>query len=123
MELEEFMNWAVGGVGSGVVAYLVIRHLKFTFVLSGREFTFDLEALSPLAKRRLGVFLPGVLALAAWGLTLLFGYNEMPAERIGWFETAFQIALAPVVASIMHGEIELKAKDEDAPDWADGPGL
>ena len=119
MELQEFLNWAVGGVGSGVLAYLFIRYFKFSIRQHGAVvFIFDLELLSPIVKRRLGVFLPGVLALAAWGLTLAFGYNEIPLTSNGWFEMAFQIALAPVVSLIMHGEIELREKeDEDDPSF------
>lgn len=116
MELREFLNWAVGSVGSGVLAYLVIRYFKFTIMKDGKAvFTFDLEALSPLAKRRLGIFLPGGMALLAWLLSLWLGYYEMPVGRNGWFEAAFQIALAPIVATLMHGELELSRGGRSSP--------
>jgi len=115
MELQEFLNWAVGGMGSGVLAYLFIRYFKFSISQHGDVvFVFDLELLSPIAKRRVGVFLPGGMALLAWLLTLWLGYNEMPVGSNGWFEMAFQIALAPIVATIMHGEIELRNKEDEA---------
>ena len=111
MELNEFLNWAIGGVGSGVLAYLMIRYFKLTFSFSGRVVVIDLDTLSPIIKRRLGIFLPGLLAFAAWGLSLAHGYNVAPGTGVEFVEVAFQIILAPVVSLIVHGEVELRKKE------------
>ena len=111
MSLQEFLGWLAEsgvGAGSGVFAYLIIRYLKFSVTVKGRVYRFDLEALSPLNKRWLGTLLPAVITGAAFGASVGLGYMPSPADKQAWLEILFQVAFAPIVTQITHGQVELR---------------
>ena len=91
--------WIVYSGGAGIAAWLAIDHVSF------------LKNLGSDYKRYAGLLLPGVIALAVWGVGLAMNYIEIPGDARDWIESAFSVALPAIVtAQTAHGVTVLRDK-------------
>jgi len=86
--LKEILVWATT-VGAGVLAYWLIDAVDW------------LSGLPPRQKRLAAVGLTAIIAVAAWGLQIVFQYLPSPADWRSWIEAI--VGVAAVAFSVSQG--------------------
>jgi hypothetical protein len=99
MELSGFLTWLIGGGGGTLVAYWLMENVP------------ALQNLASEYKRYLSLAIAGLVACAAFGVSVGLGYREAPAGWQGWLEALFAvIGLAIGGSQAIHGRLNLKSR-------------
>jgi len=107
MELLVVLTWIIAEGGGGVLAYWLIEHVK------------RLAALAPEPKRYVSWVLAGVIAVAAYLLSMVFGGVAVPGEWREWVRVLFAVASGAILAGqTAHARIVLSKKQVADPDVA-----
>ena len=113
--LREGLLWLMG-VGAGVLAFYVLDRLEHSVRLTPAWFVALRNRFIELTaedKRYAAFVLTAVIAVLAYLLTLLMGYNLAPGAWREWAEELFSVVAAAIVASqVAHGRVALRRKTE-----------
>ncbi len=104
--LADFLQWAATGVGAGAIAFALMEILPF------------LKGWSSEARRYASLLLTALVALLAWGISILLGYVPAPGTPEAWIEMLFVLLYSCLMTSqALHGRMFLREpKDAEAPD-------
>ena len=103
MTLQDALIWILSGGGAGQIAYWLMEAVPF------------LANLTAVWKRYVSLALAALLAVAAFGIGVVFTYLPTPASGREWVEAIFSvIALALGWSQAVHGMTRL-AKSSQAP--------
>jgi len=95
--LQQVLSWVVAGGGAGIVTYFAMEN-----------WVPD-DLLSHEGKRYLSLALAAVLAMAAFSLSVLLGYQPDPTTVQGWAESLFAVAfVATGLSQVIHGRMKLR---------------
>lgn len=95
----DFLKWVVLSGGAGVLAYFVVGKVP------------EFEGVSPEPKRYIAWAFAAGFACIAYGLMVLFGYEQMPATGQAWFEALFYYGTLAIGASqATHARFDLSKR-------------
>ena len=96
MDMEQIIAWILQGGGAGVIAYWIIERWAWAV------------ALDPEPRQWVAWGISGTLGVGAWGLSLWFGLQAIPATPQAWVEALlFAAALAIMGAKAVHTRKQL----------------
>lgn len=96
MNMEQIIAWILQGGGAGLIAYWIIERWAWAV------------ALDPEPRQYVAWTVSGVLGIGAWGLSLWFGLQAVPATPQAWFEAAVgAVLLAIMGAKVIHTRKQL----------------
>lgn len=108
MTLREGLLWLMGA-GAGVLAFWLLDRMEAS---DSTWFERWFVALSAEDKRYAAFGLTGLIAVAAYLLTLLMGYSAPPGPWRAWVEELFTVVASAIVASqVAHGRVALRRSD------------
>jgi len=100
MTFKMVLTWIIADGGAGVLAYWLMERVK------------ALAELTPEPKRYASWAIAGVLAIAAYLVSMVFGGVAVPGEWREWFEVLFNVALGAImVGQAAHARLQLSQRE------------
>lgn len=91
MDMQQIIAWILQGGGAGIIAYWIIE--RWTWAV----------ALNPEPRQYVAWIISGALGIGAWGLSLWFGLQAVPATPQAWSEAIVgAVLLAIMGAKLVH---------------------
>ena len=87
MDMQQIIAWILQGGGAGLIAYYVIERWAWAV------------ALDPEPRQYVSWAISGALGIGAWGMSLWFGLQAIPATPQAWVEAAVGAALLAIMGA------------------------
>lgn len=108
MQLHEVLTWLMGA-GAGVVAFFIIDRVELSSAAWLASIKGWLLAMESSNKRWFAYILAGVIAVAAYLVSVVLQADASPGGIREWIKVILEVAIVAIVASqIAHGGIALR---------------
>lgn len=98
LTLEGALRWLTG-LGAGIIAYLILNRWPWYNTLQDY-----------LAKRLIALLSPAPLAILAFLLLVVVGYEPMPGSPVAWVEAVWVTGIGSIFAYLAYSIAERKRR-------------